>query len=301
MNGFLHRVRIEGLMPERALLKLKRNGIPLYDIQKTAKDRLECSVKSEHLDKLFALYPRPEHRNGYAAFTATDLGVLGWGKRLQRIRARVGLVLGALLFCMGTLWAQTLTFDVEFVGSSVYAREALQALDEYGLRRFNTYKTGNEDLVCARLLTIPDVEFCSVQKVGTRVRVEMRLYALPPQKMTQGDMRALHTGTVLSMTALRGTPAKKVGDKIARGETLVHGWYFVEGRGQVSVEVIARASIACVYETEIQAQSEEEAFAQAYLDIALQDGETLTKKELKKTENGFFVRMEYTAIESVNL
>ena len=56
-----------------------------------------------------------------------------------------------------------------------------------------------------------------------------------------------------------------------------------------------------MYEAEIQAQSEEEAFAQAYLDIALQDGETLTKKELKKTENGFFVRMQYTAIESVNL
>ena len=29
------RIQIEGIMPERALLRLKRVGIPLYDIQKT--------------------------------------------------------------------------------------------------------------------------------------------------------------------------------------------------------------------------------------------------------------------------
>ena len=284
-------------MPQRALLKIKRNQIPVYDLQKKDETRLECSVENAYLSKLFTIYPP----TASGAFTVTDLGARGIGKRLSAISKRLGLLLGVTLFCIGTVFAQQFVFSVEFVGTEVYRREALSALEENGFKPFTVYQTGKEDLVCARLLSIPDVEFCSVQKVGTRLRVEMRLHTLPPPKLQTGDMFSKRTGTVLSITALKGTLAKGVGDKIERGETLVHSWYFVEGRGQVSVEVIARASIACVYEQEITATDEAEAFAKAYLQLDLKDGDKLTGKRIEKTKNGFFVRIEYTAIESMNL
>ena len=72
-------------------------------------------------------------------------------------------------------------------------------------------------------------------------------------------------------------------------------------KGQVSVEPIARVSIACAYEKEIQAENEEQAFARAYLELALNDGDFITEKQIQKTETGFFVRIYYTAIESFNL
>ena len=299
---FLHRVRLQGLMPERSLLKLKRNEIPLYDVKKTTQDSIECSIPQEYLAKLFAIYPSfNQSQTSYAPFTATDLGLTGIGKLFDRLHKRIGVILGALCFCMITLSAQQLVFGVELVGSSVYQRETLIALEEYGVKTFRVYSSKNEDLICAKLLSLPDVEFCSVQKVGTRVRVEVRLFTLPNQQTQKGDMRSLHTGTITSITTLRGTPAKNKGEKISQGETLVYGWYIVEGKGQVSVEPIARVSIACAYEKEIQAENEEQAFARAYLELALNDGDFITEKQIQKTETGFFVRIHYTAIESFNL
>jgi hypothetical protein len=119
--------------------------------------------------------------------------------------------------------------------------------------------------------------------------------------MQKGEMRAKRTGEIIAITTLRGTPAKKIGDKIEQGETLVHDWFFVEGKGQVSVEVIARVSIACVYEEELQAENKEQAFAKAYLSLALQESDTITNTQIEERETGFFVRIQYMAIQSINL
>ena len=67
------------------------------------------------------------------------------------------------------------------------------------------------------------------------------------------------------------------------------------------VEPIARASIACVYEAEIEAESAESAFASAYLALSLSDCDTVTAKTVEKRNGVFFLRIEYTAIEKINL
>jgi hypothetical protein len=78
------------------------------------------------------------------------------------------------------------------------------------------------------------------------------------------------------------------------------GW-FTKGEGeQVCVEPIARASIACAYEAEIEADSQEKAFATAYLALALDENATVQKTQITQMETGFLVRIEYIAIESIN-
>ena len=286
-------------MPERALLKLKRASIPLYDIQKTSKTRLECSVRTGDLEKVFTIYPPEKH--GYSPFSITDLGAEGIAKTWEWLQRRVGVVLGMLLFCIGSLQAERFVFGVEIVGTSAYTREVYQTLDEHGIKPFQVYPAGREPSVSAALLSLPGVEFCTVQKTGLRVRVELHTYTLSPQGLAKGDMLVTRTGTVQKITVLRGTPAKQPGEKIRAGETLVYGWFITEGKGQVCVEPIARASIACVYESGIVASTQEEAFGTAYLQLALKENDYITKTQITKTDEGFFVRIEYTAIESINL
>ena len=85
MKLFLHRIRIQGLMPERALLKLKRNEIPLYDVKKTAKDCLECTIPQSYLPTLFSIYPSFQQKTmHYSPFTVNDLGLIGAGRLLQK-------------------------------------------------------------------------------------------------------------------------------------------------------------------------------------------------------------------------
>ena len=292
---------IEGIMPERALLRLKRAGIVVYHVKKTQKNQILLSVKKKDSEKVFAIFPNPCYNsNVYSAYTAKRLGIFGGWRYFESLKKRTGLIVGGLLFCALTLFADGLVFGVRFSGTDIYAREAVAALEENGIKPFARYSSGKEDLVCAKLLKNKGVEFCSVQKQGLYVVVEVRLSPFLEHAPQKGDMRSSHSGTLLSITALRGTPQKKAGDRVQVGETLVSGYFETQSGEKKSVEVIARASVACTYEKSLQAASAEEAFAKAYLEIGLSERDTITKKSIEERDNEYAVTIEYTAIQTIN-
>ncbi len=289
-------------MPERALLRLRRAKIDLYGVKKVEKNQILFSVSKKDSEKVFAIYPNVCYNsNGYTPYTARKAGSESLLRRYQTLKARVGLLLGGLLFLSGVAFADRFAFGLSFTGTEIYAREAKQVLEKNGIQPFAPYHKDREDLVCAELLKLDGVEFCSVQKKGGYVVVEMRLSPFSSPAPTRGDMRAKRTGKLLSLIALRGTPLKKVGDEVTAGEPLVGGWYEGKDKGQVCVEPVARAHIACVYEVEIAAQDERSAFAEAYLALELGANDVVTDKKIVKTENGYNVTICYTVIETVNL
>ena len=113
-------------------------------------------------------------------------------------------------------------------------------------------------------------------------------------------MVAKHSGTIRSITVLRGTALKKVGESVNAGDILVENAFEDERGGQVRVEIIARVRIACVWESEIHAESAEEAFAQGYLGLGLSEKDEIKKTEITQTETGYFARIEYEVIETLN-
>lgn len=297
-----HRLFIEGIMPQRALLRFKRAGIAVYNAKKPQKNQLVFSVKEKDVEKVFAIYPKVCYNgSGKSAYVVSDLGGIGLAKPIEWAKRRIGFLLGAMLFCVGTLYVDSYVFGVELKGTHVYRREVEMLLEEYGVKPFSRYKGGNEDVVCARLLSLDGVEFCSVKKSGLRVVVEMRLSPFAKRNEEKGDMKAKHTGTLLTLTALKGTALKRVGDSVQVGEPLVGGYFLTESGEGKQVIPIARASIACTYEAELSAYSEEEAFAQAYLNAGLADSDTLTEKHVEVRGGVFYVKLAYTAIESINL
>lgn len=295
------RYAIEGIMPERALLRLKRAGIAVYHVKKPQKNQILFSVKKKDSEKVFAIFPNPCYNNSvYSAYTAKRLGVFGAWRYFEALKKRTGLIVGGILFCALTLFADGFIFGVRFVGTDVYAREAVIALEENGIKPFSRYQKGNEDLVCAKLLKNKGVEFCSVQKRGLYAVVEVRLSPFLEYAPVKGDMLSKRSGTVLSIIALRGTPQKKAGDKVQAGEALVSGYFETQSGEKKSVEVIARASVACTYEKSLQAESAEEAFAKAYLELGLLERDEITKKTVKERGKEYVVTIEYTAIQTVN-
>ena len=307
------RLQIQGVMPERALLRLRRAGIDVYNVKKIQKNALNLSIKRKDIEKVFAIYPNVCYNIGaYTPYTVTKLPATGMEKCLQTLKKRWGILLGILLFCGITTAADSWVFGVEIVGSQAYAREVYEYLDGGGIRPFAKYNPKNQDLICAKLLALQDVEFCSVQKSGLWARVEVRLASFKQLSIIRGEMRSLHTGEIVAITALRGSALKKIGDKVSQGEVLVQDVFSTEGGGQVRVEIIARVRIACVYEEIITAESEEQAFANAYLQVLACDGE-LTRKLVEKSdsktagavngggESGYRVRLEYTVTQTMNL
>ncbi len=294
-------VKIEGVMPERALLRLKRGGIALYNVQKIGKEIILLRVKRKDIQKVFAIYPNVCYNNtAYHPYRVRDLGGVGFAKAVDFCKQRAGFLLGGLLFCATTLAADSLVFGVEVVGSTVYKREALQALDEEGIKPFSRYpKDGGEDVV-AKLLSLRGIEFCSVQKVGYRVRVELRNAPLSARTLQKGQMQAKHTGEILSISVLRGSALKKIGDTVTLGEPMVGDWFSPKEGEQVRVEPIARVRISCVYEG-IHTGERESAFAEAYLALGLGEKDEIVTASVLPVQNGFEVKIDYLVTESMNM
>ena len=169
-------LEIEGLMPERALLRLKRAGIAVYNAKKVEKNKILLCVKKKDVEKVFAIYPKVCYNiENYTPYTARKVGAVGIGKLLETAKKRVGILLGIAVFCGGTLYADSYIFGIEFVGSSIYAREAYAIMEQGGIKPFAPYSHKNVDWICAQMLALDGVEFCSVKKSGLWARMEVRL------------------------------------------------------------------------------------------------------------------------------
>lgn len=292
---------LEGLMPERALLRLRRAGISVYDAKKIEKNRILFCVKKKDSEKVFAIYPNVCYNKSVcSAYTVKKLTPLGVGRWANFFKRRVGLLLGGLFCMIAALATQPYVFTVECIGAVAYRREALMALAEVGIKPFSRYRQGFEDVVCAKLLAIDDVAFCSVKKVGYRIVVEMQTSPFAEKQAQKGEMRAKRTGEIVALTVLRGSPLKKIGDKVKEGEILVEPYFYTEQGGKVRVEIIARVRMLCAWQADVEAKDKEEAFAKAYLALALTDEDAIEKIEI--TENGtlYNVRVDYTAVEQMN-
>ncbi len=286
-------------MPERALLRLQRARIPVFEIKKEKKDELSFWVLEKDAEKIQKLYA-----NKASAYTLKDYKERGLQKWIKKLKNRLGFVLGALLFCAASLYIEPFVFGVEIVGSKVYEREVYTILHENGLKPFKKYNREKEDIVCARLLSLESVEFCSVKKSGGKIIVEIRTNIFQNPIVQKGDLLASHSGELLSLAVLSGTPLKKVGDSVQAGEPLVGAYMQTPSGEYKGVKTIARASIACVYEQEIhetQAQDEKQAFAIAYLSLALKEKDEITETEIVKNGESFHVKIKYTIIEKINL
>ena len=291
------RFALEGNMPERALLRLRREKIPLYRVQKTANNRILFRVRRRDMDKVLALYPQ----TGGGVYRIQRIGAEGLGKCLTAAQRRVGLLLGGVVGLVLIALSQSLVLSVDFIGGECYKRDVLQALSEVGIRQFSPYKKGQEDMVCAKLLALDGVEYCALKKTGNRLAVEIRLSPFPTMQTDEGKMLAKHDGNVLSMTVLRGTPLKKAGESVRIGETLVGDYFTTEDGGQVRVEIIARVCIACMCVIDVEAEDEETAFAKAYLALGLTDLDTLQETKIENNGKTYRIQMIYQAIETINL
>lgn len=293
----LEKIIIEGVMPERALSRLQREGICVYHAKKLKKNQILLSIKKKDTEKVFAIYPNICYNiSVYSPYTSKRAGAEGLLSLLEWSKKRAGVFIGAALFLAITLVADRFVFKIDIAGTESYKREVLAALKECGIETFSLYPKGREQDATAKILALKDVSYCSVEKSGMTVRVEVRLSAFSEVSPQTGDMTAKHSGVILQTAVLRGTPLKLAGEEVTAGETLVGAYMLSESGEKTPVTAIARVTISCVYEEVLAADSEESALARGYLSI---DGE-IAEKSCEETEGGYRVRIVYTVTETIN-
>lgn len=293
----LEKILIEGIMPEHVLSKLQREGICVYHAKKLKKNQILLSVKKKDTKKVFAICPNVCYNiSVYSPYSSKSAGAEGALAVLEWSRKRLGLFIGAALFLICTLVCNRFVFKIDVTGSQAYRLEVLNALEECGIRKFALYPAGREQEVAAKILSLDDVSYCSVEKSGMTVRVEVRLSSFSQPSPVGGDMEAKHSGTVLQAAVLRGTLLKNAGESVKAGEALVGAYFTDESGERVPVTAIARVILSCEYDEVVPAETAERAFARAYLEI---DGE-IAEKSCEEAEGGFRVRITYIVTETIN-
>ncbi|MBQ4268112.1 MAG: sporulation protein YqfD [Clostridia bacterium] len=328
---------VEGILPERALLRLKRAGISVYNAKKIAKNRIVFSLKKKDCEKAFAIFPKVCYNNPDgegnetpleraknvknakntaenaaqsvsqpSAYTLKRIGANAPLRAVEFLKKRWGVLVGAAVFLGVTAWFQNYAFRIEIVGTDCYKREILTALDEGGIAVFRPYQTERIDAVCSKILALDGVGYCSVKKRGTVVTVEVRFDPFTERKEEKKPLISEHTGVLEELTVLRGAPLKKAGDAVAVGEPIVADYFVIGGDWgeepkRVDTVPVARARIACVYEATVFAGDETQAFAEGYLSIALSPRGKIKARSVEKIGDGEYkVRIEYVEIQTVN-
>ena len=300
---FCEKLSVEGILPERALLRLKRAGICVKNAKKVKKTQILFRVSPKDSQKVFAIYPKVCY-NGYeqSSYRIARVGEEPLLRVFRALRKRAGILIGAGICLPLSFLADGYVFAVDVVGAECYRREVLQTLNECGIDLFSVYDGSKADAVCAKLLALDGVGFCSVQKKGGRVTVRLVKQPFKNPTLQSGGLVSPQSGKVKSLTVLRGTPLKKAGDSVQAGETLVADYLLAgtDGNQKVAAAAIARACIACTYEAQIEATDAQSAFAEAYLSIGLSPQGEITAFETAATGQGFWVRIDYEETVTIN-
>ena len=87
----LQKFSIDGVFPERALIRLKKEKIPLFNVKKFEKNRILFSIKRKHTEKVFAIYQNLWYNEmGEDVYTLKKVGGNVWFNLFEKIKRRIG-------------------------------------------------------------------------------------------------------------------------------------------------------------------------------------------------------------------
>ena len=285
--------RLTGISPERALARFNALSIPLFACKKIDATTLQFSIKKEDEERALALYPL-KGRGAAGAYAIEKLPPRGGLKILTFFKERVGVVLGALLFLAITAWGDSLVLRVQIDAPAVYTAQVQKTLQEEGVKQYLPYNKAKKDVVCARLLGLDGVSYCSIKKQGSVLVVTLKTndFFLP---IAGGELYAERAGVLTRLVVLQGAPCVSVGEKIEAGQRLVEGAIYTADGDRISSPVCAFAELTCVYQGSFVCEDEQEAFAKGYLASGLESAQAkLQSQKIEKQGNTYTVSLSYT-------
>ncbi len=279
MEGwFSLQLTIEGIAPEGALLRFQRENIPVAHVEKPDKRTLRLCIERKNREKAFTIL----RDSCYNITAERSFGVRRLASALAR---RAGFFLGAAAFVLLCALSDLFVLRIDVDGTGAYYRDrVLSVLRENGVRVGCVYRGSRTAEITAQILSFEGVVFCSVEKAGSVLTVEVQTSSgVPPA--AAGGLYAAQAGVVQSLTVLRGEAQVQEGDEVKKGQLLVGG---KEGGF-----VMASARILCRFEGFFAAESEETALAQALLFVQAAGETELLSQSAVPQQGGYAVTAEY--------
>lgn len=280
---------------EAALKKLKKAEIAVYNCKKEGV-RFIFSVKDKDIKKVFAIFKKPCYNVRAEKLSARK-------KLLNAVRLRVGLVVGALLFICVCALSNAFVLKIEVGGSGEYLEpEVREIVLSEGAGLFNRFSRFDRVSATGRILSLPGVTFCNVEKRGSVLKINVQVSGEDAKGVNNAPLVSDVSGTVKRIVAVCGTACVSAGDYVKKGETLIDP-HFKAGEELKDCLAAGFAEIECERSAEYFAADDSDESLKAAYSSLLIEGENVTAvtHTVKPTEGGVVFVLDFTYLHKVSI
>ena len=283
---------------ETALKRLKKANIGVYDCKKEGA-KFIFSIKDKDLKKVFAIFSKPCY-NIYVSDSRRK-------NAFSRAVVRIGLIIGTLAFVLIAAIANSFIFRIEVSGSGSYLYADVKSIIyELGFSEFKPYKKLNTAAAEGKILSLPSVTFCNIEKRGSILKIDVQVDEELNETASRKPLKADKGGVVKNIVAICGTAAVKVNSTVKAGDTLIYPYTLIgEGENQKRADCIAvgYAEIECKGSYEYSAPEESDtALKAAYSKANLYAENILNRTHKVKTEGeGVVYLIEFTYLQKLSI
>lgn len=282
---------------ETALRKLKKAEIGAYNCKKAGAE-FTFAVKDKDVQKVFAIFNKP-------CYNVKVVKKSRYKSAIALLTLRAGLCAGAALFIALAVFANSFVLKIEVGGSGSYLKpEVLRILTDEGLKIYKPYSNLNKSTATGRILALPQVTFCNIEKRGSVVKIDVQTNE---EHFSSSDRKPLISdadGIVKNIVAVCGTPAVSVGDAVKKGDTLIYA-STLAGEEYIGCIAVGFAELECRKTAEYFAEDDgEENLKKAYSSALLESENVLNRKHTVKPVDGgviFIIEFTYLHKLSINL
>ena len=283
--------------PRTALLKLSRAHVPVYDCSHSGAFFI-FNVRDKYVKKVFAIFAHPCYN-----VTVRRKSTLARFKHFAAKRAF--LLVGAVLFAACAYLSDCFILKIEVTGSGAYLKQAvLGIVRDCGYGEGTFFRGADKVSIISQVLALPDVTFCSVQKSGSVLYIDVECEEESAQRANYSSLVADRAGVVQSVVAICGTAAVAAGDTVAAGDVLIAA-YSVVNSVEVPCLAVGYARLECTAQINSFAEEESEQNLQAALASALLyagEGEIISQTYTVKTvSEGVIYTVSFTYSHTVSI
>ena len=279
---------------ETALKKLKNAKVGVYNCKKDGA-KFIFSIKDKDAPKVFAIVSKPCYNISVQGSRRQNL--------LSRAVVRIGLIVGALAFLLIAVIANSFIFRIEVSGSGSYLyTDVKNIIYEQGFSEFKAYKKLDTAKAEGKILSLPSVTFCNIQKHGSTLLIDVQVDEELGSTANRRPLISDRDGVVKNIVAICGTAAVSINSNVNVGDTLIYAYTLV-GEQKSDCIAVGFAEIECRGTYEYSAPSETDAARKAAYSKANLYAENIVNRThtISTSEEGVVYLIEFTYLQKLSI
>lgn len=241
---------------ENALKKLSKANIAVYKLKKRS-SRVQFGVRQEYIEKVFAIF-------SHSCYNTVIVKKSGAERLKIFLKRRFGLIVGGVLFVAAAALSGNAVLKIKVVGSGGYlSPQIISIAKSCGAREWSFCRNLDAPLMQAKIMALPDVNFCSVRRDGAYLLIDVRCEEEHTLRADDKPLLSPIEGEVYRIVAICGTPLAAEGQRVEKGGVLIGAFELsAEGEqipclavGFAEIKASARLSFVYPEESEENAKS----------------------------------------------